>query len=158
MPALACLFDCPLPPLSPHLRRADIVVQWHWDGQAQAVVGTIAFGPHTVGLPDYVHGGLATAICDEAMGWACWMSGHVAPGAMTQSQFEQPLRAGGSATLRASIDKVDGRKLHTQATLHTERGVAVRASGVYISIIPPDWRPFAHWPASERFAQLRPSE
>lgn len=143
--------DSPLPPLSQHLRASGLQFAGRWIGAEQVAAGTVTFGLTAEGLPGYVHGGLLAALCDELMGCACWMTGHVAPGARTECDFLAPVRSGQAVEVRARVHGVQGRKITTSAEIVAPAGLCVRASGVYVSVQPRDWAPFAAWPGLERF-------
>jgi predicted cupin superfamily sugar epimerase/acyl-coenzyme A thioesterase PaaI-like protein len=146
--------DTGLPPPSRHLQAAGVELAWRWRAATATVHGPVRFLSHSEGLPGHVHGGLLSTLCDEAMGWACWMSGHVAPGARVSVDFLAPLRPGDAAQLSARLLSAHGRRLQLEASVATQDGrpVAV-ASGSYVSVRPKDLTPFAGWPGVERFAQ-----
>lgn len=149
--AVAEPVDLPWPP-SRHLGRADLTGSWQWRPQPQgAVVGEFTIGEAAEGLPGHVHGGLLAALCDEAMGWATWMSGYAAPGARVMADYLAPLRPGETISLRAQLLRVEGRQLHLQAEIGGGSRVKVRAFGRYVAIRPSDWQAFAGWPGLERF-------
>lgn len=145
--------DTPLPwPPSRHLGAADLQGSWSWRaGENPWVQGRFVMGPGVEGLPGHVHGGLAAALCDEAMGWATWMSGYVAPGARVVLDYLGPLRAGDAVDLQARLTRVDGRNLYLQAELTTHDRPRVRAHGRFVAVTPKDWTAFAGWPGLARF-------
>lgn len=145
--------DTPLPwPPSRHLGGTDLRGQWRWRaGPRPQVEGEFAVGAGAEGLPGHVHGGLAAALCDEAMGWTTWMSGYVAPGARVVLDYLGPLRAGDALALTARLERVDGRSLHLSAELRAGGQIRVRAHGRFVAVTPKDWSAFAGWPGLERF-------
>jgi acyl-coenzyme A thioesterase PaaI-like protein len=61
---------CPVcgdPRVNPHT----LAVRWEWDELAQAAVCRFVPGRHQAGYENRMHGGLLTALLDEAMAWAC---------------------------------------------------------------------------------------
>jgi len=46
-------------------------VRWHWDEADSSVVGRFTPGPDHTGYAGRMHGGLVSALLDEAMAWAC---------------------------------------------------------------------------------------
>ncbi|MGV8042108.1 MAG: PaaI family thioesterase [Thermoanaerobaculaceae bacterium] len=61
---------CPVcgdPNVNPHA----LGVRWEWDGDASRVVGQFVPGPHHLGYENRMHGGILSALLDEAMAWAC---------------------------------------------------------------------------------------
>lgn len=139
-------------PLSRHLSGSDVQVAWRWEAAARTMCGALHVGAGSEGLPGFVHGGLLAAVCDEAMGWASWMSGHIAPGARVSAEFLHPLRVGQDATVTARLVRQDGRRLHLVAEIVAESTRCVTAKGLYMSIKPRDLSPFLGWPGVERFA------
>jgi hypothetical protein len=147
--------DTPLAwPPSRHLGGADVSGTWSWRaGESPLVHGSFVMGPAAEGLPGHVHGGLAAALCDEAMGWATWMSGYVAPGARVVLDYLGPLRAGDEVELQANLERVDGRNLFLKAELRVDGRAKVRAHGRFVAVTPRDWTAFAGWPGLERFLE-----
>ena len=143
--------DTALQQPSRHLRRADLEVRWRWSAVQCAVVGEVCVGQDGEGLPGHVHGGLLAALCDEAMGWACWMHGYIAPGTATRFEYRAAVRAGEQLALRAWVATVDGRRLATCAEICRAERLAVLASGDYLAICPAELSAFAGWPGPERF-------
>lgn len=143
--------DLPWPP-SRHLGRADLRGHWQWQpGPKPAVVGEFTLGDAAEGLPGHVHGGLLAAMCDEAMGWAAWMSGYAAPGARVMVDYLAPVHPDETVSLNAQLLRVEGRQLHLKAEVGARGKPLVRAFGRYVAIQPRDWQPFAGWPGLERF-------
>ncbi len=148
--------DVDLPwPASAHLATADVHVTWLWRAATQQVQGTVIFGSNSEGLPGHVHGGLLSALCDEAMGWTCWLHGFCAPGARVSVDYLRPFRPGDSAEFSVELKAQAGRVLHLCATLHRGGMVHARATGRYIAVKPKDWTPFATWPGLQRWDALR---
>ncbi len=143
--------DCDLPTPSRHLSGADVRIEWRWLAAQRAVVGELWVGRDGEGLPGHVHGGLLAAVCDEAMGWACWMHGYAAPGAATAFAYRMPVQPGEALQLRAWLAGAAGRKLALHAEIKRMDAVAVAATGDYVAIRPKDLIPFAGWPGVDRF-------
>ena len=145
--------DTDLPNVSRHLAASAIALKWQWDAKKHCVVSSFRLEASAEGLPGHIHGGALAAICDEAMGWACWCNGYVAAGARIQTEFKVPVRSGQLLLVSACVDAVDGRKLTTSAWIAGEAGnpTVVAAEGLYVAITPKDWSAFAGWPGLERF-------
>ena len=91
------------------------------------------FGLKTMGPPGHVHGGAMAAALDEAMGAVCWMNGHRVVAATITVTFAAMLKIQTETIMRASIDRVDGRKVFTRATLTAPSGdVVSTAEGLFI--------------------------
>ena len=127
-------------------------LRWRWRAAHAQVEGELSFGPNAEGLPGHIHGGALAAVCDEAMGWACWCSGWIAPGARVETAFLAAVRPGQALTLVARVSAAQGRKIATVAELFADGRAVAQASGLYIAIVPKDLAAFAQWPGVDRFA------
>ena len=93
------------------------------DPEAGIVTATFALDDRFSGAPQYVHGGLALAILDEAMAWATIaIEERFAVTAETTTSFERPVRVDREHTARAWITATEGREIFTAAEI-------VRADG-----------------------------
>ena len=91
------------------------------------------FGKKTMGPPGHVHGGAMAAALDEAMGAVCWMNGHKVVAATISVTFIAMLPIETETILEARIDRIDGRKIYTAATLIGPAGTAVsEGDGLFI--------------------------
>lgn len=91
------------------------------------------FGRKTLGPPGHVHGGAMAAALDEAMGAVCWMNDHKTVAATISVKFLAMLPIQTETILEARIDRVDGRKIYTRATLTTPaREMVAEAEGLFI--------------------------
>jgi len=91
------------------------------------------FGGKTMGPPGHVHGGAMAAALDEAMGAVCWMNDHKTVAANISVKFIAMLPIGTETILEARIDRIDGRKISTRATLTSLDGTMVSAAeGLFI--------------------------
>ena len=91
------------------------------------------FGKKTMGPPGHVHGGAMAAALDEAMGAVCWMNSHKVVAATLGVTFVAMLPIDTETILEARIDRVDGRKISTRATLTTPSGEKVaEGHGLFI--------------------------
>ena len=92
------------------------------------------FGRNTMGPPGHVHGGAMAATLDEAMGAAAWMNDFQCVAATITINFLEMLPLETETTVRATIDRVDGRKIHLRATL-TDRSGKLIADGTGLFIV-----------------------
>jgi len=83
----------------------------------EALYGKAWFGPGAEGPPGMAHGGSVAAVLDEALGAAAWRAGHTVVVARLTVDFRAMVPLGTDATLRAWIERVDGRKVYCRATL-----------------------------------------
>ena len=91
------------------------------------------FGVKTMGPPGHVHGGAMAAALDEAMGAVCWMNGHRVVAATITVTFAAMLKIQTETIMQAAIDRIEGRKVFTRATLTGPAGAVVTtAEGLFI--------------------------
>jgi acyl-coenzyme A thioesterase PaaI-like protein len=91
------------------------------------------FGSKTMGPPGHVHGGAMAATLDEAMGAVCWMNGHPVVAATITISFIEMLPIQTETIVEATIDRIDGRKIHLRATLKNPSGLVVaEGSGLFV--------------------------
>lgn len=86
------------------------------------------------GPPGHVHGGITSAILDEAMGNVCFKNGYFCVSATQTTNWHRPTPLNTKLILEAHIDKVDGKKIFPKSKLMLEDGtIVVSAHGVYIN-------------------------
>lgn len=91
------------------------------------------FGSKTMGPPGHVHGGAMAAVLDEAMGAAAWMNGHKSLAATIRITFVSMLPIETETTVEATIDRIEGRKVHVKADIRNPSGQRVaEGSGLFI--------------------------
>ena len=91
------------------------------------------FGSKTMGPPGHVHGGAMAATLDEAMGAVCWMNGHHVVAATITINFLSMLPIDSETIVHATIDRVEGRKIHLRSKLKDPSGrVVAEGSGLFI--------------------------
>jgi acyl-coenzyme A thioesterase PaaI-like protein len=91
------------------------------------------FGKKTMGPPGHVHGGAMAAALDEAMGAVCWMNGHKVVAATISVTFLAMLPIETETILDAGIDRIDGRKIYTRASLTNPSGqIVAEGEGLFI--------------------------
>ena len=91
------------------------------------------FGRKTMGPPGHVHGGAMAAVLDEAMGAVCWMNDHKTVAASISVKFIAMLPIETETILESRIDRVEGRKIFTRASLANPSGqVVAEADGLFI--------------------------
>lgn len=97
--------------------------------RAETTVGQTFEGP-----PGHVHGGISSAILDEAMGNACFKNGYFCVSATQTTDWHRPTPLNTKLILEAYIDKVKGSKIFPKSKLMLEDGtLLVSAHGVYIN-------------------------
>ena len=91
------------------------------------------FGAKTMGPPGHVHGGAMAATLDEAMGAVCWMNGHKVVAATITINFLAMLPIETETIVTATVERVDGRKIHLKAKLIEPSGrVVAEGSGLFV--------------------------
>ena len=91
------------------------------------------FGAKTMGPPGHVHGGAMAATLDEAMGAVCWMNGHHVVAATITISFLSMLPIETETIVQATIDRVEGRKIHLKSSIKNPSGrVVAEGSGLFI--------------------------
>jgi acyl-coenzyme A thioesterase PaaI-like protein len=91
------------------------------------------FGRKTMGPPGHVHGGAMAAALDEAMGAVCWMNDHKTVAASISVKFIAMLPLEIETILEARIDRAEGRKIFTRASLTNPAGqVIAEGEGLFI--------------------------
>jgi uncharacterized protein (TIGR00369 family) len=80
-------------------------VRWEWDEDSDAVTGRFVPGPHHGGYENRLHGGILTALLDEAMAWASAvrMRSYCVTGDL-QVRFKRPAALGQPIEVRARAD------------------------------------------------------
>jgi acyl-coenzyme A thioesterase PaaI-like protein len=91
------------------------------------------FGARTMGPPGHVHGGAMAAVLDEAMGAVCWMNDHKTVAATIGVKFLAMLPIESETILEARIERAEGRKIYTAASLTGPGGDKVaEGEGLFI--------------------------
>jgi acyl-coenzyme A thioesterase PaaI-like protein len=91
------------------------------------------FGKGTMGPPGHVHGGAMAATLDEAMGAAAWMNDHQCVAATIKISFLAMLPVESETIVEATIDRVEGRKIHLSSTLKSLDGkVVAEGAGLFV--------------------------
>ena len=100
-----------------------------------ALIARAWFGPGTQGPPGHAHGGATAALLDEAMGFCCWLAGHRVVAAHIEIDFRAMVPLGSVATVAATVERVEGRKVYPRARLRLPGGaVAAEATGIFLEL------------------------
>ena len=108
-------------------------VHFAWHDDVQKVLCEATMGPACQGAPGHAHGGALFGLLDEAMGAACWMSGHPVMSAHVGIDYRKPVRLGETLQVAAWIERVDGRKVHTYGELRLGGVIMTQAKGLFVS-------------------------
>lgn len=88
------------------------------------------------GFEDVIHGGIISAVLDEAMAWATAAEGIWAVTAEMRVRFRNPLRVGQVTIVSASIDSRRGRMVAVSAmlTLDLDGSPIATANGAFMRV------------------------
>jgi acyl-coenzyme A thioesterase PaaI-like protein len=109
-------------------------IAMHVDGGD--VVGDVVFGSAYEGPPGCVHGGFIAASFDEVLGFAQSLGGQPGMTARLQISYRSPTPLHRPLRFVGRIDRVEGRKIHTSATLHHGDTLCAEAEGLFVSVKP----------------------
>ncbi|AUG77896.1 thioesterase [Kitasatospora sp. MMS16-BH015] len=105
----------------------------HWDGvSAPVVTMTARIGAGQQGAAGTAHGGVLSALADEAMGRLVWSLGGRYATARLEVDYLLPVPAGAELRLTVRICAVDGRKVYVEAEAEHEGLPCVRAAALYV--------------------------
>jgi len=97
------------------------------------VIGRVTFTRPYEGPPNHCHGGFVAAAFDEVLGLTQSMSGK---GGMTGTltvRYRRPTPLHREVVFTGRLDRVEGRKIFTSATLHDGSTLCAEAEGIFIS-------------------------
>lgn len=116
------------------------------------------FGKMAMGPPGHVHGGAIAATLDEAMGAVAWMSDFQCVAATIEISFLEMLPLETETIVEATIDRVEGRKIHLRATLTDRSGKKVaEGTGLFIVLREETIRAMAPRSSNVRSTAVEPS-
>jgi acyl-coenzyme A thioesterase PaaI-like protein len=101
------------------------------DGEVR---GEATFGLQYEGPPGHVHGGFIAAAFDEVLGMAQSTTGNPGMTGTLTVRYRQPTPLYRELTFRGRVDRVEGRKIFTQASLHAGETLCAEAEGLFISV------------------------
>jgi len=116
-------------PLAPPLR-----LQVDPASDRPAVVGTAAFGPQYEGPPGHVHGGYLAAAFDEVLGMAQSLGGKPGLTGTLTVRYRSPTPLHAELALAGWVERVEGRKIFTQGTIHVDGRLCAEAEAVFVSV------------------------
>jgi acyl-coenzyme A thioesterase PaaI-like protein len=117
----------PANPIAPPLR-----LKLDGDG----VVARVVFGAVYEGPPGCVHGGYIAAAFDEVLGFVQSFTGRPGMTGRLSVAYRSPTPLHEELVLRGRVERVDGRKILTRATLHHGDTLTADADALFISIDP----------------------
>lgn len=121
--------------LSPFIGRANPLAPPISLQDVEGVVrGAVTFGSAYEGPPGCVHGGYIAAAFDELLGATQSLSGSPGMTGTLTVRYRSPTPLHAPLRLEGRIREVDGRKIHTEGSLHAGDRLCAEAEGVFISI------------------------
>ena len=98
------------------------------------VIATCTYGSPYEGPPGCLHGGFIAAGFDEVLGFAQAFSGHPGMTANLSITYRSPTPLYREVTYVGRLDRIDGRKIYTSATLSDGDRLCAEATGLFISM------------------------
>jgi acyl-coenzyme A thioesterase PaaI-like protein len=97
-------------------------------------VGSGTFGQQYEGPPGHVHGGFVAAAFDDVLGMVQGITGHAGMTGTLIVRYRRATPLHAEVVFRAKVDRVEGRKLFTSATLHYGDQLCAEAEGIFIRV------------------------
>jgi acyl-coenzyme A thioesterase PaaI-like protein len=105
-------------------------------GEEGVVVATAEFGDAYEGPPGNVHGGYVAACFDEVCGFAQSMTGRPGMTGRLVVHYRRPTPLHQALRFEGRVDRVEGRKIFTVATLRAGDVLCAEAEALFISVDP----------------------
>ena len=104
-----------------------------WPG-GEGVEGTVTFGNAYEGPPGHCHGGFVAAAFDEVLGMVQSSTGNPGMTGTLTVRYRRPTPLHRPLRFAGKVDRVEGRKIFTSATLHDGDTLCAEAEGIFISV------------------------
>jgi len=98
------------------------------------VRGKAKFGWAYQGPPDHLHGGFVAALFDETLGLAQSMTGNPGMTGTLTVRYRKPTPLYTSLRIEATVRRVEGRKIFTEARLYAGDVLTADAEAIFISL------------------------
>ena len=103
--------------------------------EGATVTGRFTARKEHQGFPGVVHGGVAAAVMDEAMGWAMRAAGAWAMTARMEVKYRKPLPLGEEVIVTAEVVRDRGKRLEAMSDIRTQSGERItQATGVFLRV------------------------
>lgn len=99
------------------------------------VLASATFGPQYEGPPGCVHGGFVAAAFDEILGVTQSLTGRAGMTALAVD-YRSPTPLHRELRFAGRVDRTEGRKIFTTATLHAGERLCAEATGLFVSMRP----------------------
>lgn len=97
------------------------------------IIGSGALGQEQEGPPGHVHGGVLSALLDEAMGAAAWCADHPVLAANLNIDFRRPVPLGVEIQVIGRVESTEGRKVFTSGAIYLpDESIAAEGKGLFI--------------------------
>ncbi|OAI41178.1 hypothetical protein AYO38_04295 [bacterium SCGC AG-212-C10] len=116
----------------------------------EGVEGTARYGQQYEGPPGHVHGGFVAASFDEVLGMAQSQTGSPGMTGTLTVRYRRPTPLHREVRFRGKVDRVEGRKIFTSATLYEGETLCAEAEGLFISVDFRRFRDMAGEPENEQ--------
>ncbi len=101
----------------------------------EAVVADHVFTPEQSGAPGIAHGGAVATVVDDVLGYLLYVTRVPGVTRRLEVDYLKPVLLGVPYTVRAQLDRRDGRKLFVSCTGTGPDGVeAFRATGLFVVV------------------------
>lgn len=108
----------------------------HINREGDTVVATATFGPQYEGPPGCVHGGYVAAAFDEVLGVTQSLTGRAGMTANLSVDYRSPTPLHRELRFVGRVERTEGRKIITSATLHEGDRLCAEATGLFVSMRP----------------------
>jgi acyl-coenzyme A thioesterase PaaI-like protein len=100
------------------------------------VIGTVTLGIPYEGPPGHAHGGVTALIFDELLGKVQSLGGNSGMTGRLTVHYRRPVPLGVELTFRGYLERVEGRKTFTRATVHAgdPPQLCAEAEGLFIAV------------------------
>jgi acyl-coenzyme A thioesterase PaaI-like protein len=102
--------------------------------EGEVALGSVVFGSAYEGPPGCVHGGWIAAAFDEVLGFTQSLTGHPGMTGTLTIRYRRPTPLQTELRFRGRVDRVDGRKIFTSATLHAGADLCAESDAVFVRV------------------------
>jgi acyl-coenzyme A thioesterase PaaI-like protein len=102
--------------------------------EGNEVRGEVVFGAPYQGPPGHLHGGFVAALFDEALGHVQWTTGKPGMTGALKIRYHRPTPLYTTLHIEATVQRVHGRKIFTEARLYAGELLTAEAEGLFISM------------------------
>jgi acyl-coenzyme A thioesterase PaaI-like protein len=104
--------------------------------EGDTVLASATFGPQYEGPPGCVHGGFVAAAFDEILGVTQSLTGRAGMTAHLAVDYRSPTPLHRELRFTGRVDRTEGRKIFTTATLHDGDRLCAESMGLFVSMRP----------------------